>query len=337
MRSPCRIRSDPGDELLPGPANEGREARDDAGGGPAAVSSERLDLGTSVARCVAVSSGWGWVRAPRLRWQIDPTLVARRVGVASAFEALLLQLLHPTLSWPSALAPELRLRAGEHDAAMLRLELDDLAEGGPRWPSLPPAGPADLGPALAAALAERMGGWIAADRLARGGQRLCCELQLPPAPEAMRRRGGSAREVLLVEDNPDGAEMLVEMLHQAGDVQVHIAASGTQALAAVLERRVDLVLLDMFLPDTDGVVVARRMRRVLGDDAPPIVALTASGEPADRALCLDAGMVDYLVKPVTVVQLHTVLQRWALQPRAAGPLPPGHGGTGLADPPVGLV
>lgn len=100
--------------------------------------------------------------------------------------------------------------------------------------------------------------------------------------------------VLIVDDDPDIAQLA--NLHLTGDgFDVCLAADGTSGLAE-FERGVDLVLLDLGLPDMDGLEVCQRMRKL--NSTIPILLLTARGEEADRVLGLELGADDYLTKPV---------------------------------------
>lgn len=102
--------------------------------------------------------------------------------------------------------------------------------------------------------------------------------------------------VLVVEDDPGIGDQLVRGLRREG-YRVNRVASGVEALAAELP---DLVLLDLGLPDIDGVDVCRALRRRCDV---PIVVITARGEEADRVAALDLGADDYLVKPFGFAEL----------------------------------
>jgi CheY-like chemotaxis protein len=89
---------------------------------------------------------------------------------------------------------------------------------------------------------------------------------------------------------------------------VHRAASGEEAIAAAETAAFDLILMDVRMPGVDGLEATRRLR-ALGV-ATPIVAVTANAFDEDRRACLDAGMVDFLTKPLDPWALHAILTRW---------------------------
>jgi CheY-like chemotaxis protein/anti-sigma regulatory factor (Ser/Thr protein kinase) len=117
----------------------------------------------------------------------------------------------------------------------------------------------------------------------------------------------SGARVLLVEDNPVNALLAKALLTREGCL-VDRAATGEEALQAAAQVPYDLILMDLRMPDMDGLAAARALRargvRV------PIVALTANGFQEDRRACLAAGMDDFLTKPLSPHALVTALQRW---------------------------
>jgi DNA-binding response OmpR family regulator len=126
--------------------------------------------------------------------------------------------------------------------------------------------------------------------------------------------------LLLVEDDDGIARALVAALESDGH-RVTRVATGRDALVAA--RTVDAVLLDLGLPDIDGVEVCRRLRRELGDDL-PILVLTARDAETDVVVGLDAGADDYVTKPFRLAELQARLR--ALLRRSAAGRPPGPAG-----------
>ena len=93
--------------------------------------------------------------------------------------------------------------------------------------------------------------------------------------------------------------------------------NGIEAVAAFAERRFDIILMDCQMPEMDGLEATQRIReaeKVLGMARTPIIAVTANAYEEDRAICLAAGMDDYLSKPFTEAQLEQLMSKWSRQP-----------------------
>ena len=171
-----------------------------------------------------------------------------------------------------------------------------------------------------------MGGKIWAE--SAKGQGSCFSVMLPlldtpvqphavaskSAPAAASEPFGRDRWVLLAEDNPVNQVVAGAMLRRLG-FQVAVVGDGQQALD-VVEMRRDLaaILLDIQMPvlggfDTSGAL--RRRERETGTPLPPIIALTAHALDEDRQKCAEAGMNDYLSKPVLIETLARILRTWA--------------------------
>ncbi|PZP85545.1 MAG: hypothetical protein DI582_05605 [Azospirillum brasilense] len=120
------------------------------------------------------------------------------------------------------------------------------------------------------------------------------------------------KTVLLVEDNRVNREMALEMLRKFG-IHAECAEHGRAALDVLATRRFDLVLMDCQMPVMDGFEASSvlRQRMQAGDmPATPIIALTANAMRGDRERCLDAGMDDYLGKPLRLHDIQQMLARW---------------------------
>lgn len=129
--------------------------------------------------------------------------------------------------------------------------------------------------------------------------------------------------VLLVEDNTVN-RMVAEQLLRVFQCEVRNAADGEQALLALREGDVDVVLMDCQMPVLDGYAATRRWRAEEvenGRPRLPIIAMTANAMAGDRERCLQAGMDDYLSKPIARATLHALLQRWG-GGKAASPARP---------------
>jgi two-component system sensor histidine kinase/response regulator len=124
--------------------------------------------------------------------------------------------------------------------------------------------------------------------------------------------------ILLVEDNDINQQVARELLEDAGLV-VDVADNGQVALELAQKFTYDLVFMDMQMPVMDGVTATREMRKQERLEHMPIVAMTANAMEQDRRKCMDAGMNDFLIKPIDPQDMWTILGRW-VRPRRAAPL-----------------
>lgn len=114
---------------------------------------------------------------------------------------------------------------------------------------------------------------------------------------------------MIAEDNCVNQRTVEAMLLELG-FQSDIRATGKAAVEACLGGNYQAVLMDGFMPEMDGFDAAREIRRRERGRRTPIIALTACAREKDRGLCFDAGMDDFLVKPVKLAMLATTLERW---------------------------
>ncbi|CAO3353007.1 response regulator [Azospirillum palustre] len=116
--------------------------------------------------------------------------------------------------------------------------------------------------------------------------------------------------VLVAEDNPVNQQLTLALLRRAG-VSAEAVSNGEEAVEAVTARPYDLVLMDVQMPVMDGLAATRRIRRLSGAVARiPVVALTANAMQGDAAICLEAGMDDYLSKPINARKLLDTIARF---------------------------
>ncbi len=130
-----------------------------------------------------------------------------------------------------------------------------------------------------------------------------------PQKKSEKPRRTKELSILLAEDNPVNQKVALLFLKRLG-FTADMAADGLEALRAVNRRDYDVVLMDLQMPEMDGFEVTRRIRSQLPEDRQPtIIAMTAHALLGYRERCLEAGMDDYLSKPIQFEQLHEALER----------------------------
>jgi CheY-like chemotaxis protein len=130
--------------------------------------------------------------------------------------------------------------------------------------------------------------------------------------------------VLVVEDNPVNQKLVLLLLSRMG-YRAEAVNNGLEAISALQRRRYDVVFMDMHMPEMDGLDATRRIRKLLPEKEQPwIIALTANAMQADRKACLEAGMQDFVIKPVQTADLRSALlnvrQAHTVQIADAGPV-----------------
>jgi CheY-like chemotaxis protein len=119
-----------------------------------------------------------------------------------------------------------------------------------------------------------------------------------------------AGRILLVEDNKINQKLVLMLLQRLG-YSVELAENGVEGVAAAKQQRYALILMDMQMPEMDGLEATRQIRSGPGlNSDSPIVALTANAMQADQEACREAGMNDFLTKPFNRATLITCLERW---------------------------
>ncbi|WP_305047129.1 hybrid sensor histidine kinase/response regulator [Geoalkalibacter sp.] len=146
----------------------------------------------------------------------------------------------------------------------------------------------------------------------------------PAAPLAAAPETWKKTRILLVEDNPTNQQVALGLLRKL-DLDADLAGNGTEALSALARQDYDLVLMDVQMPDMDGVEATRRIRaaqaKVRNPDL-PIIAMTAYAMQGDREKFLAAGMSDYLTKPLSGQALAQILTRWLTPEQERDAAPP---------------
>jgi len=126
--------------------------------------------------------------------------------------------------------------------------------------------------------------------------------------EALLRQRHSGERVLVVDDEPINREVAQIQLEAAG-LQVDSAADGAQALALARNTDYAAILMDMQMPELNGLDATRQIRAIPGRGETPIIAMTANAFAEDKARCFAAGMNDFLIKPFEPEALFAILLR----------------------------
>ena len=265
---------------------------------------------------------------------LDPALPETMVGDAPRLRELLVHLIANGIKFTPSGSVEIGVRLGEpapgtpHSKGWLVMEVRDTGIGIPpeqletifesfqqgqgglsrAYPGL------GLGLALARKLASVMGGEIGVESLPGCGSRFTARVPFErPSVDKQDRSiaPGNVQTgplILAVDDNQVGLTILRHALQRSG-LRVECVTSGREALQAASRQRYDLVLMDLQMPDMDGLTAALEMRKVQGYEPVPIVALTATTSDELREQCRVHGMQAFLSKPVEAGELLAAVSR----------------------------
>jgi CheY-like chemotaxis protein len=178
-----------------------------------------------------------------------------------------------------------------------------------------------MGLSVSNGLVRLMGGEITYESRPGEGSvfRIIIPLALPAAlPEKKAAKAEAAKDivgalrglrVLNVEDNEINQMIMEELLTSAG-IEITMAYNGLEALEILQKERFDIVLMDIQMPEMDGLTAAAQIRSDHRFDGLPLLAMTANAEPEHMAESKNAGMNDHLTKPIDVDQLYMALKKW---------------------------
>ena len=115
--------------------------------------------------------------------------------------------------------------------------------------------------------------------------------------------------ILLAEDNAINQKVAIRTFQKMG-YSADIAGNGLEALDALARQPYDLVFMDVHMPEMDGLEATREIVREMGENRPKIIAMTANAMQGDQERCLQAGMDDYISKPININELQNIIEKW---------------------------
>ncbi|MDX9708892.1 MAG: response regulator [Trichloromonas sp.] len=277
-------------------------------------------------------------------WKIDPRIPATLRGDAERLKQILAHILDNALKFTPAGAIDLKCMLDESatmdSSVVLRFSVTDTGIGIPETEQeriFQPFYQIDgslsrryagtgVGLAMTRRMLEMMGGSIRAESVPAGGSRFTFTVRLEREDEkavAPQNPGKSWSDlrVLVVEDT-EANRRLFQILLENQKCQVRVADNGRKALDILEKEPFDLILMDIQMPEMDGLEATRRIRGATGErwnPAVPIIALTAHGQSGDRRKYLDAGMNDYLAKPFRAQMLLDKIGRLMFNPPLTEP------------------
>jgi PAS domain S-box-containing protein len=246
-------------------------------------------------------------------WGMEPVAVElpsealARVEAGEPFDVVVLDMMMPEMDG-LALAQEIRSRRSERDLPLVLLTSSG---------RLPKAQSTDVFSAQLAKPFKASQLYNTLVRMLTPGERE----EEPAEVAADGKQAMSSLRILLAEDNAMNQKVALRILERLG-YRAEVVSNGLEALAALERKPYDIVLMDVQMPELDGLDTSRRICELWPPESRPhIIAMTANALPEDRDACFAAGMNDYVAKPIRGNELAAALKR-------ARPLPDRDGGSG---------
>lgn len=291
-----------------------------------------FDLGKTVNQLQLLMRTKADERGVSLSVDLDEQLPERLVGDPVRTRQILMNLLSNAIKFTRDGYVKIRLRVLEQSDAQyrIRIEVEDsgigIAEEVQRklfnaftqadGSTTREYGGSGLGLSIVRQLVTLMNGRIGVTSAPGEGSNFWVELNFSKVEQTQQPKTGNATltgHVLLVEDNPVNQMIAKKMLEKLS-LSYQLAENGEQALQIMQQpHNFDILLMDCQMPVMDGYTATRSVRQYEAENQlkhTPIIAMTANTMENDKTVCLQAGMDDYISKPVEKDALHTVLARW---------------------------
>jgi PAS domain S-box-containing protein len=301
---------------------------------------EEFDLAAKVRETCDSASTLARTKGLALELAVDEAVPSRLLGDARRLQQVLLNLLTNAVKFTATGSISVRVGAAPRSEARTAISVA-VTDSGIGIPAealdriFDPFTQADasttrnyggtgLGLAIVRELVELMNGSITAESEPGRGSTFRFEVEMDNVAGSEAAPGGSAGKeesetfesaptVLIAEDNPVNQIVAARMLERCG-CSAQVVSDGHAAIEAWRGGRYDLVLMDCQMPNLDGYEATAQIRRLEGDGRrTPIVAMTAHALAGDRQRCLDAGMDDYLSKPLRHADLRAAIKRWVVE------------------------
>jgi CheY-like chemotaxis protein/HPt (histidine-containing phosphotransfer) domain-containing protein len=309
---------------------------------------EEFDLRTVVEECMELVRPQAAQKHLDFALDVRPELPARVIGDCGRIRQILLNLISNAVKFTAAGSVSVSVTVEADQPNLLRFSVRDTGIGlsaeqvNKLFQAFTQAdnsttrrfGGTGLGLSIAKRLVELMGGRIDVDsRLGEGSTfwfNLPLKLGKDQGSDSRAAKGGALKDMfagsrarILVADDVAANQMVVSGLLRQLGLRSDAVSNGAEAIAAIHSLPYDLVLMDVHMPEMDGLEAARRIRACESSAAAqdpasggnhhgrlPVIALTASAMPGDRQKFMEAGMDDYISKPIMPAALVEILRKW---------------------------
>lgn len=294
------------------------------------------DIASQIIELCKISAG---DKDLQFKLDIDSLVPAVLVGDASRLRQVLLNLVSNSVKFTEKGSITIRISSEEEDEDTVQL-LCEVTDSGIGLPVedferlLTPFtqgdsstsrkyGGSGLGLAIVKQIIDAQGGILGIRKSSQPGTSIWFQLAYSTDPASLSGeqtkenpvKADRKERILLVEDDPVNRSVLVQQLAHLGWKDVDLASNGYEAISAITEQHYSLVLMDCQMPQMDGLEATRRIRALgVTPENLPIIALTADAFTEHGNLCLEAGMNDFVSKPVFIDKLRRVLSEWLKSP-----------------------